>query len=125
MSLARIIFNHAALRSLDAASVRALEMTAEAIHTELVQAQVIPFRTGHLQNDSTFVDFSNSAQGRVDIVSSTPYARRLYYHPEYDFYKDENPNAQAHWFEPWTEGGEHEKFAHKAFAELYRREAGL
>ena len=125
MNFARINLNHAALHSLDAAAVRALEMTGEAIHTEMVQAQVIPFRTGHLQNDSTFVDCSHSAQGQVDIVSSTPYARRLYYHPEYDFYKDENPNAQGRWFEPWAEGGEHEEFAHKAFAEIYRREAGL
>lgn len=125
MNFARIRLNHAALRSLDAAAVRALEMTGEAIHTEMVQAQAIPFRTGHLQNDSTFVDFSHSAQGQVDIVSSTPYARRLYYHPEFDFYKDENPNAQGRWFEPWAEGGEHEDFAQKAFAELYRREAGL
>lgn len=125
MSFVKIKLNHAALRKLDQAAIRALEQTAEAIHTEIVQAQVIPFRTGHLQNDSTFVDCSRSAQGQVDIVSSTPYARRLYYHPEYDFYKDENPNAGGKWFEPWAEGGEHEAFAQKAFAELYRREAGL
>ena len=34
----------------------ALEQTAEALHTEVVQAQVMPFDTGHLQNeDATFV----------------------------------------------------------------------
>lgn len=121
----RIKLNHPALKRLDRAAIRALEMTAEALHTEIVQAQVIPFDQGHLQNDSTFVDTSHSAQGHVDIVSSTPYARRLYFHPEYNFQTVENPNAGGKWFDPWAEGGEHADFAGKAFAEFYRREAGL
>lgn len=124
MSRVKITLNHPALRRLDQAAIRAMEKTAEALHTEVVQAQVIPFRQGHLQNDSTFVDFSDSAMGHVELVSSTPYARRLYYHPEYEFRKVENPNAQAHWFDPWADGGEHEEFAHKAFAQFYRQEAG-
>ena len=120
-----IKLNHSMLRGLDQAAVRALEMTAEAVHTEMVQAQVIPFRTGHLQNDSTFVDTSESWRGVVEIVSSTPYARRLYYHPEYNFNQTENPSAGAHWFDPWADGGAHEDFAGKAFAQLYKQEAGL
>lgn len=125
MSDVKIKLDHSALHRLDQAAIRALEMTAEAIHTEIVQAQVMPFDQGHLQNDSTFADTSHSAQGRVDIVSSTPYARRLYYHPEYNFQTQENPNAGGRWFDPWAEGGEHENFAEKAFAAFYRREAGL
>lgn len=113
------------LEELDDAAKRALEKTAEVIHTQVVQAQVMPFRTGHLQNDSTFVDTSASAQGHVDLVSSTPYARRLYYHPEYSFSREENPNAGAAWFAPWAEGGEHENVAAETFAVLFRREAGL
>lgn len=124
MSSAKVIFDAGKLRRLDRASVRALEKTAEALHTEIVQAQVIPFQQGHLQNDSTFVDISHSTKGHVDIVSSTPYARRLYYHPEYNFSHEENPNAQAHWFEPWADGGAKAEFAQKAFRTLYRREAG-
>ena len=120
-----IKLNHSMLRGLDQAAVRALEMTAEAVHTEIVQAQVIPFRTGHLQNDSTFVETSESWRGVVEIVSSTPYARRLYYHPEYNFNQTENPSAGAHWFDPWADGGAHEDFAGKTFAQLYKQEAGL
>ena len=78
------------IRKLTRASIRALEKTAEAVHTEIVQAQVMPRDTGALQNESTFVDYSNSSQGSCSIVSDTPYARRLYYHPEYQFSKDEN-----------------------------------
>ena len=120
----QIKLDHAALHRLDQAAARALEKTAEAVHTEVVQAQVMPFRTGHLQNDSTFVDTSHSAQGHVELVNSTPYARRLYYHPEYNFSHEENPNAGGHWYEPWADGGEHEDFAQKAFERFFREEAG-
>lgn len=113
------------LEEIDAAAQRALEKTAELVHGEIVQAQVMPFRSGHLQNDSTFVDKTYSADGHADIVSSTPYARRLYYHPEYNFSKEENPNAGAEWFAPWAEGGENEDFAKTTFAALFKREAGL
>ncbi|HWI50264.1 MAG TPA: minor capsid protein [Rummeliibacillus sp.] len=33
------------------------------------------------------------------IVWDTPYARRLYYNPQYNFSKDKNPNAGGLWFE--------------------------
>jgi hypothetical protein len=86
------------------AQVTALEQTAEALHTEVLQAQVMPRDTGHLQNDSTYVDCSRSSSGTVALVSQTPYARRLYFHPEYNFQKKENPNAQGKWLEPWISG---------------------
>ena len=77
------------IRKLTRASITALEKTAEAVHTEIVQTQVMPRDTGALQNESTFVDYSNSSQGSCSIVSDTPYARRLYYHPEYELLFDE------------------------------------
>lgn len=119
----RVRLNMSVLQALDDAAVEALEQTAEALHTELVQAQVMPRDTGALQNESTFVDNSDSSSGRVRIISSTPYARRLYFHPEYHFNKEENPNAQGRWYEPWISGKEKE-FCQKTFAELYRRAAG-
>ncbi|MGH1117209.1 minor capsid protein, partial [Bacillus paranthracis] len=33
------------------------------------------------------------------LVWNTPYARRLYYNPHYNFSKDENPYASGLWFE--------------------------
>lgn len=113
------------LEEIDDAAKRALEKTAEFVHGEVVQAQVMPFRTGHLQNDSTFVDTSASAEGHADIVASTPYARRLYYHPEYNFYRDENPTAGGLWFEPWADGGDRSEGVKTAFAAFFKREAGL
>lgn len=85
-----IKLNMPRINQLTRAAVVALEQTAEALHTEVVQAQVMPFDTGNLQNESTFVDTSEASNGKVSLVSSTPYARRLYYHPEYQFQKYEN-----------------------------------
>ena len=112
------------IRKLDKAAVTALEQTAEALHTEVVQAQVMPRKSGHLQNESTFIETSRAGQGSVAIVSSTPYARRLYFHPEYNFSKEANPNAKGQWFEDWLPGGKKQDFARNTFAQNYRRLAG-
>ena len=113
------------IQQLTRAQVTALEQTAEALHTETQQAQVFPRDTGSLQNESTFVDYSDSGKGKVSIVSSTPYARRLYLHPEYHFKKGENPNARGKWYEDWLPGGSQADFAAKAFKKIYRRLTGV
>lgn len=113
------------IQQLTQAQVTALEQTAEALHTEVVQAQVFPFDTGNLQNESTFVDYSESGKGKVSIVSSTPYARRLYFHPEYHFRKGENPNARGKWYTDWIPGGSQADFAIRAYKEIYRRLTGI
>ena len=117
--------NFPKIRQLEHAQITALEQTADALHTEVVQAQVIPRDKGTLQNEATSVDYSTSGQGLVTIVSSTPYARRLYFHPEYHFSTDENPNARGMWYEDWLPGGVHADFARNAFKTLYRRLSGL
>ena len=121
----KIKMNMPRIRELPQAAVTALEQTAEALHTEVVQAQVFPFDTGNLQNESTFVDYSEVKQGKVTLVSNTPYARRLYYHPEYNFQTKENPNAKGRWYEDWVPGGSKDDFAKKAFKELYKRAGGV
>lgn len=113
------------IRELTDAQITALEQTAEALHTEVVQTQVFPRDTGALQNESTFLDRSESENGKVSIVSSTPYARRLYFHPEYHFQTGENPNARGKWYTDWLPGGKEANFAVKTFKELYRRMADI
>lgn len=113
------------IKNLSQSAVTALEQTAEALHTEVVQAQVMPFETGNLQNESTFVDTSDSKQGKVTLVSSTPYARRMYYHPEYQFQKDENPNAGGEWYQDWLPGGSRQEYAKKTFQQIYKRVGGV
>ena len=55
----------------------------------------IPYDTGELMRSS----LRSSRIGEGLIVWNTPYARRLYYNPQYNFSKDQNPNAQGLWFE--------------------------
>lgn len=111
----------AQIRRLNQAIITALEQTAEEIHKDVVQAQVIPYDNGDLQR-SAFVDISQSSKGHVSLVFSTRYARRLYYHPEYNFDKSENPNAKGRWLDDYLPNGKKQQFAHKKFAELLRRE---
>lgn len=78
--------------------------TANKMLNDLTNSQTMPFDTGALQDRSTFIDTGKKAKGKVSIVSDTPYAREMYYHPEYNFKKDKNPNAGAMWFAPYIDG---------------------
>lgn len=83
----RTKINKGKLQQISTNAEKALIMTAEALKTDLYQSQTMPFRTGNLQNDNTFVDDKKIKTGIVKIVSDTPYARKLYFHPEYNFYR--------------------------------------
>ena len=124
------------VRRLTAAAQVSLAQTAEAIHTDVVQRQVMPRDTGTLQNESTFIYTQDIANGKVELISSTPYARRLYYHPEYNFHQspwtdesgkrhEANANAKGRWLDDYLKGGKKQNFAKNAFAKLYKRNAGL
>ena len=116
----KVKINKQSIKKLDDAARISLEQTAEALKTEVISAQVIPFDQGTLQNDSTFIDIKNSKNGKVSIISSTPYARRMYFHPEFDFQTVNNPNAKGLWYEDWITGKE-KNFCKNTFKELYKR----
>lgn len=120
----KVKLNMPKINQLSKASITALEQTADVLKTEVVQAQVMPFDTGNMQNDNTFVDYSNSKRGIVSLVSSTPYARRMYFHPEYNFQTKENAHARGNWYEDWI-NGKSKDFVQKAFTSFYKKEAGL
>lgn len=121
----KIKLNLPVLKQLDEAQQTALHNTTDALLTQIKNTQVMPFDTGNLQNESTFADYSNLAKGETKIVSSTPYARRLYFHPEYNFSRDENIAAGGKWLIPWLKDGTRQNFCQKAFARFYKQEAGL
>lgn len=119
-----IKLNEAKLKELTRQQYVSLAQTADALITDIRDEQLMPFDTGNLQNDSTFLDDSQKEQGRVSIVSSTPYARRLYYHPEYDFRHTNNAKAGGKWFEPYISGNRTD-FLKDTFAKLFKRNGGL
>lgn len=102
---------------------RNLIKTADAIRTDLVQSETMPFDTGAMQNRSTFVDKKSSAKGDVYIVADTPYARRTYFHPELNFQRTHNANAGGEWFEPYI-SGDKKDYAKKVFAAFMRSSIG-
>lgn len=55
----------------------------------------IPKQDGYLERSGIL----HSRIGEGHIEWNTPYARRLYYNPQYNFSKDVNPNARGLWFE--------------------------
>ena len=119
-----ITINTRKVKQLTEAQIVALEQTAEKLIDEVREAQVMPRDTGHLQGDATSLDRSRSADGTVAIVTQTPYARRLYFHPEYNFRKSPNPNAQGKWLEPWISGSEKD-FCQKEFTRRFKQIGGV
>ena len=85
---------------LEKASKQAFEMTVEAVLSDIVTSAVVPKDTGILEESGFTV--IKDAVGQ--IIFDTPYARRLYWHPEYNFRHDKNVNAQGKWMETYIDG---------------------
>ncbi len=107
------------VKQIDNKAIQCLVETADALKSDLIQSQTMPFDTGAMQNRSTFVDDSNKNRGVVRIVTDTPYARKMYYHPEYNFQRGKNANAGGLWFEPYINGNKKD-FAKNTFARLMK-----
>lgn len=77
-----------AIKAIEDAAVKSAEVAMEQVRTDLVSAQTMPFDTGDMQNNQTFV---HSDESGASLVTGSPQARRLYYHPEYHFRKGITP----------------------------------
>ncbi len=119
----KVTYNTANINRIEADISKALLKTADAVKTDVQQSQTMPFDKGQLQNRSTFVDASKASSGKASVVSDTPYARRLYFHPEYHFSDKENPNAGGAWFEPYISGAKKD-YAKKVFARFMQNSLG-
>lgn len=116
-----IKLDYARIRQIEQAALASASETLEAVYTDLVSSQTMPFDTGDMQNNQTFVESTDT--GAV-LVTGSPQARRLYYHPEYNFQRGKNANAGAYWLEPYISGNKKE-FVQAEFTEIFKRRAGL
>ena len=121
MKFTNVALNMGAIQAEESAEVAALLRTADAIKTDLQQSQTMPFDTGAMQNRNTYVDDRRAKQGEVSVCTDTPYARRLYFHPEYNFQTAHNPYADAFWFETYI-NGEKQDLPQRLFAKFLRQE---
>ena len=119
-----VTINTKKIKQLTDAQIVALCQTAEHLLEDVRRSQVMPFDSSHLQNTATVVDESQAESGTVSIVSQTPYARRLYFHPEYNFRKKDNPNAQGKWYEPWISGSK-KNWCRDKYKELFKKLGGV
>lgn len=113
------------MAKLNQAIITSLEQTGDYVLGEVIEAEVMPFDKGILQNESTYVNKENSKSGIVSIVSSTPYARRMYFHPEYNFQTKNNKNAKGIWLEDWTNKGKYADDVRRAYAYFLKKNGGL
>ena len=124
MAKVKVNINQSKIKELTNAANIALVKTAELVLSDVRDAQVMPFETGDMQNDKTFVDDKDKDKGKVAIVTDVPQARKLYYHPEFNFSQDHNSNAKGNWFDDWIDGNKKD-FATDTFKKVYKKEAGL
>lgn len=120
----KIRINRLAIKRLETAQIRALRKTADFLHGEIADAQVIPMETGALSGEQFFVQDNKASEGHAELVNATPYARRLYFHPEYNFSKTYHADAQGEWFDPWVDGSK-KNVAENAYRRFYKEESGV
>ena len=116
-----IKLDHAKIRQIEQAARASASETLEVLYTDLVSARTMPFDTGDMQNNQTFVERTET--GAV-LITGSPQARRLYYHPEYNFQRGKNTNAGAYWLEPYITGSKKD-FVKAEFTEIFRRRTGV
>ena len=121
----RIEFYDSIINALEEAALEALDATGEQLLTDVTNAQIMPFDVGTMLNDATYLDHSHRANGQVTLLVDEPYARRLYYHPEYNFQTVNNPNAKGLWFEDWADGGKYANKVRENYAAFYKRFGGI
>jgi hypothetical protein len=83
--------------------ITAAEKAGEEAITDLKNSATIPFDTGTLQLN-TYWERNVNKTNQINLVSNTPYARRLYFHPEYNFRTTNNENAGGRWFDTYIDG---------------------
>lgn len=116
--------NKQRVKEIEKSAIISLEQTAEATRTELINKGYMPFDNGTLQNEATFVDATDINNGKVSLVSATVFARRLYFHPEFEFQTVNNSHAQGEWFEEFI-SGEDRDFVKNAFKKLFKKNGGF
>jgi hypothetical protein len=129
--MSKIVWDKQGLNKIDSAMEKALKASADTLQNEIRNEQVIPRMDGTLSGEGFKVDKKSAGKGVVRFTFNTPYARRLYFHPEYHFHHapwsdsrgnhDGNPNAQGEWMVHWMEGGKYEDRPAEIFAETLKR----
>lgn len=127
-----IVWDKQGLKHIDDSIAKALAMSGKVLMDDIREAQVIPRMDGTLSGEGFTCDETTAKRGFIRFTFSTPYARRLYFHTEYNFHKepwvspdgrrhDGNPNAQGEWMLNWFKGGMYEDRPAEILANILAR----
>lgn len=108
-----------AIKQLESAKKKAFDATVEAVLSDIKASGVVPKDTGALE-DSGFTLIEDMV---AYIVFDTPYARRLYWHPEFNFRTDKNANAQGLWMQTYIDG-EKNSFVKNTYGKFLKQFGG-
>ncbi|WP_026887721.1 minor capsid protein [Clostridium beijerinckii] len=114
--------NQSKINKLVEASKQAFKLTVEDVLKDIKDSQVVPKDTGNLESTGS-IEFVSEAV--ASIVFDTPYAKRLYWHPEYNFKTDKNSNAQGRWMDMYMSGSKRDFVKERYFVHLKELSKGL
>ena len=114
----KVKVNTAVFNKMMTAPGKALMATAQAVETDLVQSNTLPMGDTEMLEQSTHS--GSAGEDHSFIATDVPYARRLYFHPEYHFRKDKHGEAGGRWYDPYISGSK-KNFATEALTKLLRR----
>ena len=123
MASFRFNLNKSAIKKITDAQRKALELTAQKMLDEKIEAQEIPFNEGTLQNVQSYVDKKEISKGNISIVHDTKYAMRLYVHPEFNFNHEFNTKAKGEWWEDYISGDKKTR-AQKIYGTYLKQNSG-
>lgn len=122
--MVEIKLDAAAIARLGESAQEAALATMEVVKSDLVSSQTVPYDNGTMQGSIETQDPWQAGDEFHTILSiggsDSPQARRLYFHPEYNFQRGHNPNAGAAWYTPYLAGGEKAAFIPETFAALMK-----
>lgn len=125
-----IKLDYTAIRAIENAAKQAAVTAMEELRKDLDNAETMPFDTGDMQNNQTFVavEGEDTVNGEdiysVSLVTGSPQARRLYYHPEYQFQHGHNDYAGGLWLEPYI-NGDKKDFVQTEFTKIFKEKSGI
>lgn len=108
--MVEIKLDEAALARLDGAAKAAALETVEAVKTDLVSSQTMPFDTGAMQGSLHTEQFDAADESHTVLQTDGPAGPAAVFSSEYNFQRGKNPNAGAAWYGPYEAGGAKERF---------------
>ncbi len=109
------------IKKLHEISQKAFELTVKEVLSDIRNSQVVPKNTGELERSGyPEIDVQKMV---AKIVFDTPYARRLYWHPEYNYRQDKNQYAGGLWMQTYIDG-EKKNFVKETYSKFLKQLGG-